>query len=204
MPVTFPLYWFSQLLCVTVTGLLPATQAFVDSWKVTLSFLFLSPCRRWVFLFWAEAFYKKKKHSSATLGMLDKIAPPYCGFVVKQVWKCQTWPKEKKGTTFPKHNYFQLLITPLHRYPGATHVGMQPVLGLASSLATAESLRTRKQHTQRCSRKWGLTALFFPSNDSCTNAVWMAMANHAPLRSCSLCKFSVSECNQPSLLPYLV
>jgi len=32
--------------------------------------------------------------------MLDKIATLYCGFVVKQAPERQTWPKEKKETTF--------------------------------------------------------------------------------------------------------
>lgn len=43
-------------------------------------------------------------------GMLDKIATFYCGFVVKQAWKCQTWPKEERNN-FLKHSYFQPLLT---------------------------------------------------------------------------------------------
>lgn len=41
-------------------------------------------------------------------GMLDKIATFYCGFVVKQARKCQTWPKEKKETTFSNTAIFSL------------------------------------------------------------------------------------------------
>lgn len=86
--------------------------------------LFFTPLPGWKVGFSSLSRHVSRKSIPVQQGMLDETATLHWGFVVKQAQKCQTWPKEKKGTFFffPQTQLFSAAINSLHRCLSETHI----------------------------------------------------------------------------------
>lgn len=90
--------------------------------------LFFTPLPGWKVGF-SLSRHISQKSIPVQQGMLDETATLHWGFVVKQAQKCQTWPKEKKGTFFfPQTQLFSAAINPLHRRLSETHTAARTQL----------------------------------------------------------------------------